>query len=131
MQYRNYDNERRKQRRTKVEFILTYKVNQPMDIKMLVGNQEVNALMLDLSQQGMAIMTDYDIPVSTLLLIKFTLINLKADGENRISSISLTGLVKNNTFQKIRHHRLGIAFQKIPEEDISAIVDFIKQSRIA
>ena len=70
--------EKRKSKRLKAEFIVTYKIDKPVEVHMWISDREVDALMLDLSESGMAILTNYDIPASTTLVIKFTLINLYA-----------------------------------------------------
>ena len=126
--------ERRKTKRVGVEFIITYKVeklsqsNRPIPVQMKVRSEEINALMLDLSESGMAILSNYDIPTSTTLLIKFTLINLLATAEERISSIEVSGVVCSNIVLKDSGHRLGISFTQISEEAKTAIINFINMS---
>ena len=124
----NKDSERRSSPRVKVEFILTYKVDKSTEAQMWIGDREANALMSDLSNNGVAILTDYNIPVSTSLLIKFTLINLYADTEERISTIEVTGEVRSNILSKDNEHRLGIAFTNITQEDKLAISKFVEMT---
>jgi c-di-GMP-binding flagellar brake protein YcgR len=118
--------DRRRHKRVKVNFIVIYGVRKPLKIIMFVGYSEFNALMLDLSEAGMAITTNYDIPISAILLIKFTLINTYADKDNRVRSMEITGEVRNNTLLEKNEHRLGICFTQITEEDKSAITNFVK-----
>ncbi len=120
--------EKRKFARTKVKFIVYYEVDKPIKVSMWVGDEEINALMLDLSEAGMAIVTNYDIPAETVLLIKFTLINLYADQEKKVKLINMTGEVCNSTLVENDEHRLGISFTEISEEDKSAIADFVKMA---
>ena len=132
----NLDNysERRKSKRVNVEFIITYEVekfahsDKPIQVQMKVSSEEINAVMLDLSESGMAILSSYDISISTTLLIKFTLINLLATDEERISSIEVLGKVCSNVILKEQEHRLGISFTQISEESKAAIINFIKIS---
>ena len=124
----NKDSERRGSPRVKVEFILSYKVDKSPEAQMWIGDREANALMSDLSNNGVAILTDYNIPVSTSLLIKFTLINLYADTEERISTIEVTGEVRSNILSKDNEHRLGIAFTNITQEDKLAISKFVEMT---
>lgn len=118
--------DRRRHKRVKVNFIVIYHVRKPLKILMFIGYREFSALMLDLSEGGMAITTNYDIPVSTILLIKFTLINTFADKDDRVRSMEITGEVRNNALLEKNEHRLGICFTQITEEDKSAIVNFVK-----
>lgn len=93
---------------------------------MLVGGHEVKALMLDLSIAGMAIETEYNVPVATVIFISFTLINLHVeDEEKRSQKIDVVGIVRNNILLDARDWRLGIEFTKIAEEDKTAIDEFI------
>ncbi len=120
--------ERRRSPRVRAEFVVIYKVDKPIEIRVRIGNKDVNALMLDLSGVGMAILTNCDIPVSTLLLIRFTLINHYAEKSNRIRSMEIVGEVRNNILLEANEHRLGIYFAKISEADRQAIEDFIKMA---
>ena len=47
--------ERRRATRVRAEFIVIYRVDNPMEVRMWIGNRDVNAKMLDLSEIGMAI----------------------------------------------------------------------------
>ena len=76
----------------------------------------------------MAFLTNYDIPASTILLIKFTLINLYADKRERIRSMEITGEVRNNALAEGNEHRLGVSFTQITKEDKSAIDNFVKMA---
>ena len=125
------NNERRKSNRLKASFILTYQVNQPLSLRMTVGwDSDIVALMLDLSQEGMAISTDYDLSVATVLLMKFTLINLEAEGDERVKAMKITGEVKSNILLDKNEHRLGIQFTQINENDKFAIANFVKMASI-
>lgn len=108
---------------------MTYQVNQPLSLRATIGwDDEVVAVMLNLSQEGMAISTNYDIPAGTIILIKFTLINLAATDEERIESMRMTGLVKSNVLLGKDEHRLGIEFTNINEKDKIAIANFVKMA---
>lgn len=116
--------ERRKTKRVNAEFIVTYKVDSPIEVHMWIGHKEIHAVMINLSEIGMAILTNYDIPTSTLLSIKFTLINLAADIDERVRSMEMTGQVRYNALAKTREHRLGIYFTKIIRADQDTIATF-------
>ncbi|MGD9014999.1 MAG: PilZ domain-containing protein [Candidatus Omnitrophota bacterium] len=119
--------ERRKSARIGVKFVVTYQVDRPIDVRMWVGNKQINALMLDLSEQGMAILTKYEIPVSSSLAIKFTLINLGAEKDRQMHSMEIIGEVRYSYREKNEHH-LGITFTRISQEDKTAIVSFVQMA---
>jgi c-di-GMP-binding flagellar brake protein YcgR len=117
--------EKRKRRRLNVNFTLYYRIHKPIDVRMMVGNQEVNALMIDLSEGGMAIKTDFLIPVSTILLTKFTLIDDTLDKNERVKPMDITGEVKYSVPTDSKENRLGIYFLKISREDRMAIASYV------
>ncbi|MBM3244508.1 MAG: PilZ domain-containing protein [Candidatus Omnitrophica bacterium] len=84
--------------------------------------------MFDLSEYGMAVSTNYNIPVRTLLQIKFTLINLNAPAEDQVKSMQITAEVKSNIQVDKDEYRLGLSFAEIKEEDRMAIAQFVKES---
>jgi len=123
--------EKRRSKRLKAHFTLIYQVNKPPTVVMNIGyGREIEALMLDLSEGGMAIITNYDIPKDSVLLIKFTLINRALEGDNRIIKMDMTGVVCYNSLSENEEHRLGIHFTQISEKDRKAIMDFIKLTSI-
>jgi len=79
----------------------------------------------------MAISTDHNIPLRTILALKFTLINLHAEGEGRAKSMNITGEVCNSIMLERNEYRLGVNFTRIREEDKDAIAEFIKIARNA
>jgi c-di-GMP-binding flagellar brake protein YcgR len=120
--------ERRRSTRLEVSFTVTYKIHRPPDIVMMIGGQEVYAVMLDLSKEGMAIVTEYEIPVKTVLFIKFTLINLKADDEERTRNMEIMGIVKHIKPYEKKDFRMGIAFTEISQEDKRFLDKFTKEA---
>jgi c-di-GMP-binding flagellar brake protein YcgR len=119
--------ERRAHKRLKVNFIVTYDVSSPFKIRMLVGNKEVYANMFDLSEGGMGILTSYDIPPATIILLRFILINLYAyQTKNRSILLNTRGKVVYNILLDKKEHRIGIHFIDIDEQDRYAIADFVK-----
>ena len=120
------ERERRKFQRLNAAFTLTYRINHPLSLRMSVGwDVGVSAVMVDLSEDGMAFSTDYDIPVGTIISMKFTLINLDARGDERVESMRISGEVKSNIFVARKEHRLGIKFTQIAEKDKTAITNFL------
>ncbi|MBN2120554.1 MAG: PilZ domain-containing protein [Candidatus Omnitrophica bacterium] len=120
--------ERRESERLEVHFILVYEVHKPLEVRMFIGKREVDALMLDLSEGGMAILTNYDIPIETFLSIKFTLINPNEIDDKRVTLIEIMGQVRYNVLSDKDEYRLGICFTNIDEQSKKAIAGFIRMS---
>ena len=119
--------ERRKTPGGKIDFFVIYKVNRPTETNMWIGDREVKSRMIDLSEIGMAILTNYDIPALTTLSMKFTLMNLYSSEGEKIRTIEITGEVRYNKLLEDDEHRLGISFTQISEEDKRAIAEFKKK----
>lgn len=122
-------NERRRSKRLEANFTFVYQIDKPLSVRMKLGwDSHIDALMVDLSEHGMAILTDNNIPVDTVLSMKFTLINseLKENDENRVRSMEIVGKVCSNILQEKEEYRLGISFTQIDPQDRLAIANFVK-----
>jgi c-di-GMP-binding flagellar brake protein YcgR len=120
--------ERRRFKRLKVEFYVTYLVQGPLEVAMRVGDRKIEATMLDLSEEGMAIKTTYDIPLGTSLLIDFNLVYAYEAYENIMQDMEIEGSIVNRAELPGSSFRLGIHFAKIKPEDRKVIIDFVKSS---
>jgi hypothetical protein len=119
--------ERRKFPRANVSFIVVYRVNEPVQVRMMIGNKEAHAIMSNLCEDGMSIMTSYNIPAATIVSFKFILLNDQALKENqRVKTIEVMGEVRYNRFMKERTYQLGIHFTNISDTDRSFISEFIR-----
>ena len=119
--------ERRQHKRVRARFIVTYKVNEPLEVALIINKRQISAIMLDLSEGGMALITGIDIPSETTLLMNFTLINTAAfKEEEKIKTMDITGQVRYNLRLSKNEYRLGIRFTRISDSDRSAIVSFVR-----
>ena len=118
--------ERRKSERIDVAFTLTYSVEKSYTLHISLGLVDnVEAIMVNLSDLGMAIITNYDIPRGAQLYIKFNLINMRLSGDDRWRFMKITGEAVSNVKLLDENHRVGIRFKKISEEDKVAISTFV------
>lgn len=130
MQKDYYGRERRQHRRLMVNLIVIYNVLRPLKTLMFLREKEIGALTMDLSEGGMALCTNYNIPVETTLLIKFTLINIEVDEPTTVKSMEISGEVRYNILDK-DGYRLGICFTQISQEDQAAIAAFVNISSLS
>lgn len=115
--------EKRRFPRVCVQFDLIYKVNTPPEVRMRVGEGEIRASTFDISEGGMAIITERQIPYSTELEILFHLIF----PDKQTPPIYAVGIVRYNTATPDgKGYRLGIQFINIDKNDKQTIADFIK-----
>lgn len=116
--------ERRRYRRVKANFVVVYTVLKPLESLISAPERENSVVMLDLSEGGMALLTNQNIPRLATLLLKFILIDFHAEKNKRIKTIKSLGEVRYTRFEK-GGYRLGLSFTQIDEEDRSAIVNFV------
>lgn len=124
----NFPNEeRRKVARIKLRMAVIYHVDKPTTVRMQLEDKEILAILLDLSENGMAISTKYDIPAQTIISIKFTLLRINLDAKvDSYGPIEITGEVRNNIVLEQNNHRLGIYFIKIADKEKAELSKFIK-----
>jgi len=120
--------ERRRFKRLSVKFSVAYLVQRPTEVAMRVGNQKIEADMLDLSEEGMAIKTAYNIPLGTSLLIHFILVYAYESYENIVQEMEIEGSIVNRAELPGHFFKLGIHFAKIKPEDRKVIYDFVRSS---
>ena len=122
------DGERRKFQRLKVDFSVRYQVRKPLEVAMTVGGQKVEATMVDLSEEGMALKTAFDMPPGTVLLMNFMLVYAYEKYENIMQDMEIEGTIVNKAELPDKGFRLGIHFSKITPEDRKVLIDFVKSS---
>jgi hypothetical protein len=71
------EQEKRKSQRLKISITIVYHINKPSHVKVLVGDDEVEATTSDLSEGGMSILTVYDIPALSILTIEFMIYQVR------------------------------------------------------
>jgi c-di-GMP-binding flagellar brake protein YcgR len=117
--------DRRKYKRVMAKYLAICKVLEPWDTRTLFWNKEIYSLMLDLSEGGMAFASEYDLPVGSFIHINFALINLLAEGGNRISQIETGGEIKYNVPTGSGERRFGIEFRDLSGEFRGPIKNFV------
>jgi c-di-GMP-binding flagellar brake protein YcgR len=120
--------ERRRFKRVEVNFTVLYRVNFPLEVRMRIGDREINALALDISEGGMAVLISEDIPLSSIATVKFIMLNENTiSTENRTKSIVVQGEVRYHFWmEKEKEYRLGIKFTGLSEDDRNFITNFVK-----
>lgn len=106
-------NERRASRRLRMNCTVIYRINEPVSTRFMLGEKDLGAKMIDISQGGMAMVTNYDIPTSTVLSMRFTVLKVHDEIVNFSGPVEITGEVRSNVLLDKSEHRLGIYFTKM------------------
>ncbi len=125
----------RKFKRIGVSFVVLYKVNAPLTVSMLIGNRQFDAIALDLSAGGIAVLTRYisdPVPAFTIVSVKFTILNdAAAREEDRLRSMEIKGEVRSSLFMEEKSaYRLGVRFIDISVAQRKFIADFVRMSAL-
>jgi c-di-GMP-binding flagellar brake protein YcgR len=111
--------ERRVAKRLRMNCTVIYRVNEPVTARFMMSGRDIQAKMVDISENGMAMVTDYDIPQETVLSMRFTLLKVKPDVVNFSGPMEIIGEVRSNTEDENHSHRLGIFFTKMRRVNIA------------
>jgi c-di-GMP-binding flagellar brake protein YcgR len=126
--YHRYSgNDRRRFQRLDLNVIVMYSVAEPLTIRATVGDREIEATMLNLSLGGMALLTEYNLPLWTLLDIRFTLTRITKEGTvGMYGPMRIRGEVRSNIPLEEKEYRLGISFIRIEDRDKVELTEFLK-----
>ncbi|MFH1191463.1 MAG: PilZ domain-containing protein [Candidatus Omnitrophota bacterium] len=131
MENNQSDRNRRKSERLDTAFTLIYQVEKPLSLRIQLGyTNDIDALMLNLSDLGMAIITKHDLPIGIQLSIKFNIIDLRLQGDERWRHMEITGQTVSNLSLADSSHKIGIRFDRISSADKLAISNFVKNNKL-
>jgi c-di-GMP-binding flagellar brake protein YcgR len=105
--------EKRTQKRLKVNCTVIYRVDESPTTRFVVSGKDIEARMVDISQNGMAMVTNFDIPVATRLSMRFALLKVDKEIVRFSGPTEITGEVRSNVPAEADGHRLGIYFTKM------------------
>jgi c-di-GMP-binding flagellar brake protein YcgR len=117
--------DRRRFKRVKVSVTVVYRKDAPLDVRVRNSNFESEATMLDISEGGMALVTNINIPISTIMWVRFTLTKVEGKAINFYGDIELLGKVCNSVLIAENSYRIGIQFIEVKEKVSNDIRNFV------
>jgi c-di-GMP-binding flagellar brake protein YcgR len=123
-----YIYEKRHFQRIDVSFWVEYTLNNELAVQMNVGSMAMEAQALDLSEGGIAILTGLEIPVLSIVNLRFDIpLSIVDPDEGPGGPIKVEGEVRYNFFVKDKNaYRIGISFINLSNEGRRAIADFVR-----
>jgi c-di-GMP-binding flagellar brake protein YcgR len=122
---------RRKSDRLDTTLTLVYQIEKPLALRIQFGfTDNIDALLFNLSDSGMAIITKHDLPIGIRLHFKFTIIDLRLKGDERCRHMEFTGETVSNISLPDSSHRIGIRFYGILAADKLIISNFVKRNKL-
>jgi c-di-GMP-binding flagellar brake protein YcgR len=119
--------ERRKSDRVRANITVFYKVHQPLAMRLVISGKEVESTMLDLSEGGLSMLTDFDLVMGTTLIIRFTLFSVGAS-VTFYGPVEIRGEIRHRD-QHANRWRIGLCFTELSDKDKQEITKFITQAR--
>lgn len=118
--------DRRKFQRLKVNLSVRFRLDEHFQVSSIPWDRDIDAQALDLSEEGMAIATRYDIPLYCVIILKFLIFKLDRKGVVTYSEpIEINGQVRSNITLNDKERRLGVYFKGIDSSARSKIQDYI------
>jgi c-di-GMP-binding flagellar brake protein YcgR len=111
--------ERRVDKRVRMNCTVIYRMNEPLYARFMMKGEDIEAKMVDISQGGMAMVTSYDIPIATILSMRFTVLKVSKEIVNFSGPVEITGEVRSNIPSSRDGHRLGIYFTKMRKVNVA------------
>ena len=106
---------------------MLYAVRTPFLVRIRIGNSDCSAIAHDIGEGGMALLTNFEIPVDSLLSLKFTIINDAVfSKEDRTYNFELDAQVRHCVLVQKTNYRLDVNFINISPSERAYIANYIK-----
>lgn len=110
--------ENRKFKRSEATFAVVYTIESPFTLRVQIGTREIDGIAKDLSEGGLCLATNYDIPSGAVINMKFKLLNAAALGDqDRSRRFELRGEARYSFYESEKAYRIGIRFLNASEAD--------------
>jgi c-di-GMP-binding flagellar brake protein YcgR len=117
--------EKRKHRRIPVSLSLLYNVKLPIAVRLHTGNIERPAFVQDISEGGLGLLTNSEIPPEALLKVKFSLTNKNEQGAKKTQNFELD--VQVCYCMRVKNaYRVGVSFVNIVMSERLFVSNYIK-----
>lgn len=117
--------ERRRFKRVRVNLVVVYREDESLDVRIKTDNQEHQAAIIDISEEGMAVLTGVKIPTATMLCVRFNLADNKKEGVDFYGAEDIKGKVLYANSMSKDHFRIGIQFYDLSKNDRIQIRNFV------
>jgi c-di-GMP-binding flagellar brake protein YcgR len=129
MYNKNLGYDRRRFQRLALNIAVTYSIKEPLVARIVIGDMDIQAHMLDLTQAGLAIVTNHNVPIETIISLSFDLAKVNEKGiASLYETIKAAGEVRSNIKLRADEYRLGICFIAINEQDKTRIAEFVNMA---
>jgi len=119
--------ERRESIRVKTEFPVLYNIGPRSRVLLIINRTLFDAIAENISEGGMAILTNVNLPVDASVHVNLTLYNIKeADFSKRIRRIKVGCKTRYSSPTSDGAYTVGLQFLDLSEQDRHFIANYIK-----
>lgn len=123
--------EKRKHKRVRASFIVTYKLRATIPVRLRTAEQNFTAVAVDISLGGLGAIVTEAVPIGQPVQISFALLNDQPTaGREMRHWFELTGKPLHCTLRPRAGYHVGIQFDEIPQEDMEFIADYIEVQQL-
>lgn len=120
--------ERRESARVKTDFPILYEVDPRSRVLLIINRTLFDAIAKNISEGGIAILTNVDLPVDASVNVNLTLYNIKeADLWKRIKRIKVDCRTRYSSPTPDGAYMVGLQFLNLSEEDRRFIANYVKE----
>jgi c-di-GMP-binding flagellar brake protein YcgR len=124
--------EHRAGKRASTPVTVLYTVRAPFAVRIRIGDSDCSALAQDIGEGGMGLLVNRDLPIDSLLALKFTILNdLEPKTEERRRIFELDAQVRSCLLIEKIDYRLGVRFVSILEPDRVYIARYVKSNALS
>ena len=109
--------EKRRYQREQAAFAITYKIKAPLSARNEFGVTEHDGIASNLSEEGLSLFTNFELPVGALLIVQFRLIsNVGETAEDRSRKMELEAEVRHCEKALVRaSYIVGLHFNRLSD----------------
>jgi c-di-GMP-binding flagellar brake protein YcgR len=122
-------NDRRKFQRLSVNISISYTVESPLEVSGLYQGKEIEATMLSICEGGIGLLSKYNIPAWSTIVIRFSLFRTDRQGFITFSDpIEMICDVRYSVIMGDGQYRMGVVFRGVKDAAKSEITTFMESA---
>lgn len=125
--YDGFRTERRRHKRLRINLSVLYSIRSPQFVRDLLGGRHFEAQTIDISEGGVAILTQHYLPTSTLIKMRMIIVESDSSGTIKFyNPLSVYGEVRSVIQSLDNEYRVGLCFQKVDKIKQEKLQDILK-----
>ncbi len=104
-------------------------MSKALQLELMISESKIDAIMGDISQGGLMMLTQYDLPIDSKLSLTCTMVNEAALYEDdKMKIFEMEGLVRSNRQIKYNEFKIGVEFSNLSQEHQKFLAQFVDKT---